>query len=595
MEDEFFNIDNYEFKFFLEGIEIPIKASRIQIGKRMSFSVDIPPADFNFKPFCWGVLIYRENTDPWKVAAHGLYSGENINKNIASRKYSLQFVPMKFIYDSIRFLEMTNNESFAYQTKAFMGDHSVYFDEIENTEQYNTELLDNVFSTLSDGDLDDFVASIINREGEEGEYVNNLFTKEHLKNYHYNKKNGFKVVVDENVEGHFKQRVANGDMQQILQSTGGQIVLTEILDRIFHIFKYDMHHIPGGLKEDEPKELLIKPTLHIGIPPACNVMFPHETYSFNYQRDFQSKPTRFRLKAFANTTKGDKVPFFYYAPQELNKGIVEGDGDDKFLTEEEKFRNIIPAQEQHNIYELIPTDFNFELTYSSDNEEELEDVEAEGDQDVVIYEYFEKRYENFNTSINCRLKMGLLPGLPGVVLDEPNSIVGHIQSISHFIDLEGATGGTSVRMSHSRKDNIDMPVLTGWYDDDIFKPDEIGELFKDLGTDTYYAKEEIKPTEIDEDDRVNLKESLDELLEHYKEIPKIAHSQEFLRNLPTAKKFLKTMNLKFNEEVESIEPIDEDEPHPFNIEVGDTKVSEKRKESVLAYKTRLGEVTSRDI
>lgn len=267
---------------------------------------------------------------------------------------------------------------------------------------------------------------------------------------------------------------------------------------------------------------LFKPNLFMMPPPACNIFFPDEYSSFQFQRNFFKEPTRIiympELPArMGQGAAGVYLPHVYYpeAFSAFMKGRTGSTVDDKF-----KGDNSFDIPENKNLSDLKTvgaevkdkdgenytkvnngrvTDFNY-----LSNEETIKGIwlyresmlpvtsvfRAALDQsyenknaftaNIAKYLFFKRRYQDRSLQITSHLKMSVMPGFPVLILDDSSAnqnVLAYCASVTHRVyATEG--GYTNVQLTYARGASEEdtssqkgaQTLTPPWFDELIFGP-----------------------------------------------------------------------------------------------------------------------------
>lgn len=230
---------------------------------------------------------------------------------------------------------------------------------------------------------------------------------------------------------------------------------------------------------------LFKPNLYMMPPPTCNIFFPDEYSSFQFNRNFFKEPTRLIYmpelpSRFGQGAAGVFLPHTYEPPSfnyfmkydkggyknyegsdsvEVPKGsdpkhcldeyVDEGynkvdSGKKKewsFLTNEEHMKGIWLSRES-----MMPATTQFRTALTD------YDPRKKFAQDVAKYLFYKKRFQDRQIQITSHLKLSVMPGFPVLVMDDSDAdqnIVAYCSSVTHRIyATEG--GYTNVQLSYAR-------------------------------------------------------------------------------------------------------------------------------------------------
>jgi hypothetical protein len=267
---------------------------------------------------------------------------------------------------------------------------------------------------------------------------------------------------------------------------------------------------------------LFKPNLFMMPPPACNIFFPDEYSSFQFQRNFFKEPTRIiympELPArLGQGSAGVYIPHVYYpeAFSAFMKGRIGENVDAKY-----KGGNSFDIPENKNLSDLKTagtevsdkegenyskvnngrvTDYNY-----LSNEETMKGIwlyreamlpttsawRAALDKDyaaktaftesVAQYLFFKRRYQDRSLQITSHLKMSVMPGFPVLVLDDSaanQNVLAYCSSVTHRVyATEG--GYTNVQLTYARYSSEEdtssqqgaKTLTPPWFDALIFGP-----------------------------------------------------------------------------------------------------------------------------
>jgi hypothetical protein len=168
-------------------------------------------------------------------------------------------------------------------------------------------------------------------------------------------------------------------------------------------------------RQKEPARLathILRPDIWFGAPPRCNVLFPEDYDSLQYQRAFLQEPTRFLLKT-NNEFFGEDFLFdrFYFAPQ---AGSVNADRARlqnmlrNDLLDHELFTGILPIFEKMG-------EFN---TMADRSGTQKKPTKAGPAQRSTNFLYFKHRFGSRQMNISGKFNPYVAVGFPGVAIDK---------------------------------------------------------------------------------------------------------------------------------------------------------------------------------
>jgi len=298
----------------------------------------------------------------------------------------------------------------------------------------------------------------------------------------------------------------------------------------------------GGSEKKTIGSFLFKPNLYMMPPPACNIFFPDEYSSFQYNRNFFKEPTRLiympelparygqgaaqvylphtfeppSFSAYMKGKAGSKVAPEYQGLRSLEipktkklaelgvagdpdtseyKGMNNGRKSDyNFLTNEEAMKGIWLYRES-----MMPATNQFRAALDTFAQKKIDFT-----QKVAKYLFYKRRFQDRQLQITSHLKMSVVPGFPVLVLDDSHAehnVLAYCTSVTHRIyATEG--GYTNVQLSYARlveEQDVSSQVGTDllippWFAEEIFGPettvksDVAGDVIKKLKVQGYPAK-----------------------------------------------------------------------------------------------------------
>lgn len=323
-----------------------------------------------------------------------------------------------------------------------------------------------------------------------------------------------------------KQQEALSWFHGIIGRQSGFQTLRMVIQDLMSIIFHDFVSIPFPAAVDAPGvkksltegakvpntigEFLFKPNLYMLPPPACNVFFPDEYSSFNFNRNFFQEPTRLIYKPEMPTWGGEQAPValpHVYQPESfahfMQKGSKTaypselkgteatqigtsdnpgkfGDADtsefkvsnngskreQQFLTNEEKLKGILMAQES-----MVPASSQFRQSLSELGRKEFSKL-------VAKYLFFKKRFQGREVQITSHLKMSVVPGFPVLILDDSDAgqtVVAYCSSVTHRIYATQG-GYTNVSLAYARNvgeqdstsNKAGEPLIPPWFSTAVF-------------------------------------------------------------------------------------------------------------------------------
>lgn len=569
-------------KLFLEGIEVPFIGATITCAvNRASIAyIDVVPLEEikHIKPRTLVHLFVRDITDPgnfypYVLAWEGEVFGFSYGRTISSRMFTIKAIDYTAYWDSalVHFWDAQKTLGGLGAAKKFLEDQGAVFKDIAEAGRQNVAsraLLNTqvtyYFKTLK-GYLDkgevDFLGALIKLLDELGG-MNDFFEmgEDKLR------------VSDryiQNSSGQLEKLLKNKNLLTLLKGAGGRrnglfpirALIMDIMGIIFHDYvgvpfpsQVTREILKGGkapLKSADQKQrtiasFLFKPNTYMLSPPACNIFFPDEYSSFQYDRNFFAEPTRLTYRpvpaisdlkkiAIDHVYQPDSFHHFCYGGKdsksaELRKpDTYQGEGEDlvpklkdengddldayvfpgfyqdgdtratskvnggnkkdfNFITNAEMFKGIWAAHE---------TEMPAVMTYLNDVKNY---TDPEFTKKIAKYLLFKKRYEGRSLQITSHLKLSAVPGFPVLVLDDSpakQSTIAYCESITHRI-YANQGGYTNTVLSYARdveeqdsaSENGKDPIVPDWFSEILFGNDstvgEDGRRFFPKGLANFY-------------------------------------------------------------------------------------------------------------
>ena len=555
-------------KLFLEGKEVPFLGATMtsSVGQASIAYIDLVPHSsiLNVKPRTRVEIFIRNymqseaekgnSAFPYITAWKGEVFGYNFGKTSTSRTFSLSCIDHSSYWDSC--LSYFFNHQQTGSGGAQKGSQQLEFRDVIKTKEkiipaylteasyYKTRITE-VLKDSSKDFLDGVVAiyrDILN--------VNEFYTyaEERLR------------IVDQIV------MKSSGKLNDLLKQNEGlawftgltgksngystlRMIIQDLMAMLFHDFvsapfpaaveHADM--VGAGLRGTKVKKtigsFLFKPNLYMMPPPACNIFFPDEYSSFQFQRNFFKEPTRmiYAPELPARFGKGSAEVYLphVYMPESFSEFMIRKNGtsldskyqgqnsfdvppyvnlkslgvmgdetktepyvkinanrktDYNFLTNEEYLKGIWLYRES-----MMPATSQFRTSMDVDN-----DVKTGFTRNVARYLFFKRRFQERQLQITSHLKMSIMPGFPVLILDDSDAdqnVVAYCDSVTHRVyATEG--GYTNVQLSYARhiaeqdtSSQSGAQFLTPpWFDELVFGP----EAAKTKGPKNKASKTEVE-------------------------------------------------------------------------------------------------------
>jgi len=582
-------LDNYQlkrlsFKLYLEGIEIPFRSVTISHNDTTTFNINIPPYHeaFDLKQNTNGLMVYKEKkTDEWKMLCEGVYIGNGYSKRPKDRTVTLKFKDVKWFMDNARIYDFMNASSvYGPRESVFYGDSRFENKEYEETEMASSgglEVMSEFIESFGEGQpITDSITHVL-----ETLMGGNAFLDEYVPKYKIGKER-FNIIENDLTETVFSLEVIQNIYSEILNESSTMTRVIDLIYSVAQIIQYDIKPIPGMTKSDPLNSYVMKPNLQFTTPPACNVVFPDENTSFNYQKDETQIPTRYRLVDDIIGTKSAG----YYSPAEILENFDAENGIGSTITDEEKFKGIIPYQT------TLPLSQTLAIGFTEGSWEQ----QVKSKSSFTNYLYYKEKYKTVPLSVEVAFKPDILPGFPALILDKEIPLVGYLVAASHNINPSSGYATTTLTMSHVRPFNEKFPQLAGWYSIDQFGVNEIQNTYQEhMDVGGAFDKYETKIS-LDSENMVSMKENIEELQrDYYSTTDRITFQNNFKREIATFTEYRDALDITMRDGELYGGPYDISLKTTRTVDGNDITetVSIQRRNAVKALKGRMDETSPR--
>jgi len=162
------------------------------------------------------------------------------------------------------------------------------------------------------------------------------------------------------------------------------------------------------------KQQIFRPDVWFSAPPRCNVIFPDDTLSFSYARQFMQEPTRLLLKTNDEFFGEDELfNHFYFAPKVSGLKSKEADLWKTLLNNDifnhELYTGILPVFEKMG-------EFNIFAARSGQVDGKQPKVGLA--QRTTNFLYFKYRFAARQMQVTTRFKPTIACGFPGLIIDK---------------------------------------------------------------------------------------------------------------------------------------------------------------------------------
>ena len=547
-------VESYQFKLFLEGVEVPNAAWQANIAcqanthARCTLSMVPVPIARNVLPRTLVHLFWHDRED-WRAIFCGEVTGRGIEEGHDSR-------------------------NIVYHCKSFSSywDHCyrAYYDEsqqmptissknlnisVQSTDKSNTTVLVNTFlrsafvlSPAEDTakgsretstpagrvakDIDEGILAILDKMVEINAFFRHAHNRLDLVSRNY--------VLNNKFTSRLLTNFVNASSFSLDSQTGPLATLTDLFRVLFPMvfFQFVPLTSPAMIsgRRDKlhqsttgatiPVEMLLLPELDFAPPPWCNVIYPDQYIHFSFDEDFMAAPTRSFF--FEGAIVGKDTTYTTYSAPYKNidgetifggKTVIQYDSKE---TGKPKITNSQTSQVLFREEMLKGAVFSQQYIQGRDTifgPGTEETVVAEFRQDlakITNYRHFKNRAASRSIpNVSMRFNPYLVAGLPALLLYRYGPFLGTVGTYTHTISGKGHAR-TSCQLHHVRMPDLDKK----WNETDMNGPPpfyyahETGEFTgrpiwydDNLGTrnigETFYKKalavDSIMSVETDED------------------------------------------------------------------------------------------------
>lgn len=436
---------------------------QITANQASTATINVIPTDkiFNVRPRTKVfVFFWDEDDSVWRILWEGEVLGVGYSKSSDSRQVSLNCADFTNYWDYTRKHLLTMREGAQTYTKAklFFGDQKTIVT-FNSSNQVNNKIVEKI---LQGNNLPNALLEFMRTVANDLPYYKRINDK--MKLYEH-----LTMIQDDQAEKLLETKEKSALLTRMEGSTGRHLTLREILytfqSAIYynHVSTCSVPYVAGNYNA-----CVMMPNLYAALPPRCNVVFPDQSTSITFNRDFMAEPTRIMMRTtpvWENKLGGESevaktVYPTYITPAILGKNIRASIENREFyetrFTEEEIEKGIIPEIR--------------ELPYA-----EMLSMRPEG-ADIrqymtgqLNYLYQLERHAGRTLSVTMEINPWLACNFPCVVLDSSKCYVATIANISHTINSSGGAY-TSIQCNMARElrpdlDFDDTPVMPTWFNE----------------------------------------------------------------------------------------------------------------------------------
>ena len=519
-------------RLFLEGREVPFVGATLlcEEGSPVVASIDLVPAEPAkfIKPKTQVQIFVQDPINFGDMNFYLAFDGE-----VSARGFSKQATGSR------------GNSIVAIDYLGYLQEARVYYQnpqyQVNKAEEHtkgdvsaNAEIKASVAVSLTgtataNSRMIEFITAKMNSGGDLLDGIVDVFKK--LKNVNVYYKAAFdRLRIDDRIRVYssknLKSFLARVGAEDFLASYtgqhGGLFSMGDLLKSIMGLVFHNLISVPfpGKIESSGGAVLgnyLFVPDTYQLPPPKCNVIFPNQLISFNFNEDFRQAPTRFMFRGaypefLTQETDILSYPAMYYpdsfydymyglkknkenkdttglmAPSTLMKdssgrtfanvfygqkaentavgtSISSRLREQDFLTNDESIRGIFLSEAR------FPPSFTA-LSRASNAVSRIKLM-----REIGKYEFFKQRYAARNAAANLMFSPFIVPGFNTLIVDDSDSgqtVVAKIKSVTHYLSNSGST--TTLALGYARTfDEIDElsgdagdPPVPDWFDPSIF-------------------------------------------------------------------------------------------------------------------------------
>lgn len=467
------NIENIEFKVYLEGVEIPARPSGAAVSitpnAPVQFQVLFPPVEFEvvkkIKERTHVAVFFRvgshetENPRDWQLLGEGEYVGYGFSKGAGgSMGTALRFVGLENYWQTIyamHFQSMKGAASTAFcEAELVFGTGATIvtaslgegINPIPLQQELRSQL--GIKSTTVPEFFVDLLKAMEKKNAFFGAAAKRLKLNERIMAA---KDDDIQKLVQLNqllnlIDGVFSQRPQDAKLLDILSALMSPV----------H-YGYQVLPFPGYIGK-QLRTLWLKPDLPFVAPPRCNVIFPGSMESFEFNRDYLSEPTRLRLSlpVVANDGGDSLLRQHFYAPQQMQqvadkvKLMPQGERNIEAIQISDPATRRESREDVKGVIPQVATLPSFDALTLGTTDVNVRNKYYSG---LAEYELLLAQHAPRTMRISGRFMPNLVCGLPAVVIMQHGVVLGTIESLSHQIYPDGHPS-TLIGLSTCREEDL---------------------------------------------------------------------------------------------------------------------------------------------
>jgi len=264
-----------------------------------------------------------------------------------------------------------------------------------------------------------------------------------------------------NLDAVLKYQLAMKMITKFVGEMGGNNTVLNCIQRLLGLIFHSHVTAPfPSFINDKPAQFLIKPDAYMIPPPKCNVVFPNQYQTLDFQRNFFKEPTRLIMQPTVPIASGYiPVKSQFVAPEFFDKYYTKEDNPDPFpvdnslaihsgvyysskssTSRDAELISYAEAMKGHNTAFIgnIPG-----VVYLIANDQRGEFNKNQAFRSIAKYFFDTMRYGSRTFSVNGKFNMAPVPGFPALFVDSGDSEQNILANLTGVTHIFSATQGTS--------------------------------------------------------------------------------------------------------------------------------------------------------
>jgi hypothetical protein len=446
---------HYDFKLFIEGIEVPFTSANIttSVNQMSQATIQVPPTRSVrlVRPRSLVHIFFRDDyqgplpfggyqSDPvWRLLWEGEIMGYSYTKSGVARHITLQ------CQDLISYWTTTLQYQLSADQAAFQKAQRLLLVGAQRANITLISILQEYFQKFIDESktLPEAYVKIVQNFTRELIHYDDINTRLKL-----DKKT--KLLDDEESEFILQKQNATQWIRGIYGNAGGKISLLQFINNLKQLIFYTHSPVvapPYDAANEATTSIIFKPQIHQTLPPRCNCFFPDMITNLNFGRNFLTEPTRMVLATNNVWVENSFQNALYMAPSTLTDGLEKTIqpswmGGKKYTDEQKQafgpnVQTDAPLLEEELEKGIIGVEVGLpypQMTGLTSRKDIKENMQA-----VAEYQLQVSKANTRSVTVQTQFNPWPVVGFPCAIFDAIQSFFGHVVNISHSI----STGGGS--------------------------------------------------------------------------------------------------------------------------------------------------------